>query len=512
MSELDQQIAQRRRKLERLRGRGVNPFPPRCRYDLEPTAVVERFGALSAAELEAQEIQLRVPGRIRALREQGRILFLDLFDGSAKLQVFIRRSEIDPQSQELLEDLDLGDYLLAAGRLRRTRTGELSIFAQSLELLTKSLRPLPEKWHGLVDTEARYRQRYLDLVSNPESRRVFEIRSRLVSGIRRFLEARGFWEVETPMMQVIAGGAAARPFVTHHHALDLELYLRVAPELFLKRLLVGGLHRVFELNRNFRNEGISTRHNPEFTMLEFYWAYSDYEQLMDLTEEMLVELAQEVMGADRLVFQGRTLQLLPRPWPRWTMAEALAELAGATATELDSVTGLKALARRHGLELPAQLASEPEPALGHFLVWLFEELCEARLDGPVFIVDHPVEVSPLAKPKLAAPGQAERFELYLGGMEIANAFTELNDPDLQAQRFREQLADRGQSEAERMRFDEEFVQALEHGMPPAGGEGIGIDRLTMLFADRPSIRDVVLFPLLRPEPGVLAGGELGPEP
>jgi lysyl-tRNA synthetase class 2 len=506
-----QQIAQRRRKLERLRSRGIDPYPARCTYDLEPAAVVETYGKLSNAELEAAGIALRVPGRVRAFREQGKVVFLDLYDGKQKLQVFIRKSEIDPQSFELLEDLDLGDYLLAEGKLLRTRTGELSIFAQRLELLSKALRPLPEKWHGLVDTEARYRQRYLDLVANPESRRVFEVRSQIVSEIRRFLEARGFMEVETPMMHIIPGGAAARPFITHHHAMDLDLYLRVAPELFLKRLLVGGIHRVYELNRNFRNEGISTRHNPEFTMLEFYWAYADYEQLMDLTEELLVELARKVLGEERLRYQGRTLELLPRPWPRWSMAEALVHLAGATVEEVSSVAGLQALALRRRLELPPELAAGSEPAFGHFLVWIFEELCEAQLEGPVFIVDHPVEVSPLAKPKKNAPGQAERFELYLGGMEVANAFSELNDPDLQAQRFREQLVDRGLSEEERMRFDADFIRALEHGMPPAGGEGIGIDRLTMLFTDRTSIRDVILFPLLRPE-AETSDGEGGPRP
>jgi lysyl-tRNA synthetase class 2 len=502
MSELDDQISFRREKRERLRGRGVEAYPARARFDLEPAEAQARYGGRSAAELEAESPRLRVPGRVRAARDQGKLAFLDLWDGRAKLQVFVRRDRLDEPSRALLGDVDLGDYLLAEGPLGRTRTGELSIFAERLELLAKALRPLPEKWHGLADVEARYRQRYLDLVANPESRQVFEVRARLVAGIRRFLDARGFLEVETPMMQTVPGGAAARPFVTHHNALDLELYLRVAPELYLKRLLVGGLHRVYEINRNFRNEGISTQHNPEFTMLEFYQAYSDYRQLMDLTEELLVSLVDDLReGIDRkLSYRGKTLNLEP-PWPRWTMAEALEGLAGVSAERTRSSEGLLAEFAARGVEVPKEARGGPDgsPFYGVLLAALFEALCEENLDGPVFIIDHPVEISPLAKQKPGDPRFTERFELYLAGMEVANAFSELNDPDVQAERFRQQLAAREAGDQEAHRYDHDFVRALEHGMPPAGGEGIGIDRLTMVFADRASIRDVILFPLLRPE-------------
>jgi lysyl-tRNA synthetase class 2 len=532
VSELEEQIAVRREKRARLRSRGVDAYPAHCDYDLEPADVREQWSERSADELAAQPVRLRVPGRVRAMRDQGRLAFLDLYDGREKLQVFVRRQALDEASRALLDDLDLGDYLLAEGPLGRTRAGELSIFAERLELLAKALRPLPEKWHGLADQETRYRQRYLDLVANPESRRTFEIRARIVGGIRRFLEARGFLEVETPMMQVVPGGAVARPFVTHHNALDLELYLRIAPELYLKRLLVGGLHRVYEINRNFRNEGLSTQHNPEFTMLEFYWAYADYRQLMDLTEELLVGLAREVLKDERLSFGGRTLDLR-RPWPRLTMAGALERFAGVSPDQSATASGLIELVNARGLADDPTIrqivnaaigarreSAEPaatgvggtararktsgesvgsDPSHGRLLSLVFERLCEEHLDGPVFIVDHPVEISPLSKQKPEDPRFTERFELYLGGMEIANAFSELNDPDVQAERFRQQLVARDAGDVEAHRFDHDYVRALEHGMPPAAGEGIGIDRLTMLFADRPSIRDVILFPLLRPE-------------
>jgi lysyl-tRNA synthetase class 2 len=500
VSELDEQIAFRRQKRERLRARGVEAYPARTGFDLEPSAVRARWENAGAAELEAAAHRLRVPGRIRAYRDQGKIVFFDLHDGAAKVQAFVRKEKLDAASLALVEDLDLGDYLLAEGLLGRTRTGELSIFADRLTLLAKALRPLPEKWHGLADQESRYRQRYLDLIANPESRRTFEIRAAIVAGIRRFLDARGFLEVETPMMQAVPGGAVARPFVTHHNALDLELYLRIAPELYLKRLLVGGLHRVYEINRNFRNEGISTQHNPEFTMLEFYQAYSDYHQLMDLTEELVVALARDVLRDERLSYRGKTIDL-KRPWTRWTMADALVDLAGVSRDQTESAGGLIALARSRGVELPEALTRAEDANLfyGSLLPLLFEALCEEKLDGPAFIIDHPVEISPLSKQKPEDPRFTERFELYIGGMEIANAFSELNDPDVQAERFRQQLAARDAGDQEAHRFDADYVRALEHGMPPAGGEGIGIDRLTMLFADRASIRDVILFPLLRPE-------------
>ncbi|MEO7794601.1 MAG: lysine--tRNA ligase, partial [Thermoanaerobaculia bacterium] len=445
-----------------------------------------------------EKLRLRVPGRIRAIREQGKLVFLDLHDGIGKLQLFVRRNLLDAASNDLLDALDLGDYLLAEGELLRTRVGELSIAPERLTLLAKAMRPLPEKWHGLADTEIRYRQRYLDLVANPESRRVFEIRAGIVSGLRAYFDRRGFLEVETPMMQAVPGGASARPFVTHHNALDIDLYLRIAPELYLKRLLVGGMHRVYEINRNFRNEGLSTQHNPEFTMLEFYWAYSNYEHLMDVTEELIADLAEKVLGKKMLSFKGMELDLTP-PWPRLSMGAALQRFAGLSAEQTSSSAGLLAVFAERGIQPPKAATSTVVPNYGLLLSALFEELCEEHLEQPVFIIDHPVEISPLSKQKPADPRFTERFELYIGGMEIANAFSELNDPDVQAERFLQQLAARDAGDGEAHRFDADYVRALEHAMPPAGGEGIGIDRLTMIFADRASIRDVILFPLLRPE-------------
>ncbi len=492
MSELEVQIENRRSKRQALRQAGLDPYPRRYDHDLEPAEVHQRYGEATAEALEAEAIRLRVPGRVRAVRGHGRSAFVDLHDGRAKLQLLVRRPQLGEASALVLEHLDLGDLVGASGTLIRTRTGELTLAAEELVLLAKALRPLPEKWHGLADVELRYRQRYLDLMVNPDSRRVFEVRAALIRGIRTFLEGRGFLEVETPMMQAIPGGAVARPFRTHHNALDLDLYLRIAPELYLKRLLVGGLHRVYEINRNFRNEGISTRHNPEFTMLEFYWAYADYQALIDLTEELVAELARSVLGGMTLSWQGQELDLTP-PWPRYTMQEAVARFAAVPREGLESAEALAAVLEARGHELPAA------QSYGQLLFALFEQEVEAQLLAPTFILDYPVEVSPLAKGKPEDPRFVERFELYLGGMELANAFSELNDPDVQSERFQQQLAAREAGDEEAHRFDHDYVRALEYGMPPAGGLGLGIDRLVMLFTDRPSIRDVILFPLLRPE-------------
>ncbi len=521
MSELENQIQIRKEKRDRLLEAGVDPYPARFEHDHEPTAVHAGWGDIPAEELEESPIELRVPGRVRALRKHGKTWFLDLYDGSTKLQVMVRRQALSDAAREILEQTDLGDYLGVSGRLIRTRTGELSLLAADLEVLAKALRPLPEKWHGLADVEARYRQRYLDLLVNPESRRVFEVRAALVRALRSFLDARGFLEVETPMMQPLAGGATARPFVTRHNALDLDLYLRIAPELYLKRLLVGGFHRVYEINRNFRNEGISTRHNPEFTMLEFYQAYADYRSLMDLTEELFGHLAEEVLGTTALPWQGATLEL-SGPWPRYTVREAITRFGEIPPESLEEADEVAILCRERQAVLPAAVGGEhpvfratsleawrsqgdPVPSgwYGHLLMALFEAVAETELQQPTFVHEFPIEVSPLAK-QAEDRRFTERFELYVGGMELANAFSELNDPELQAERFRAQLEARGAGDDEAHRFDEDYVLALEHGMPPAGGEGIGVDRLVMLFTDRPSIRDVILFPLLRPVP---AGGE-----
>jgi lysyl-tRNA synthetase class 2 len=494
MSELDDQIQNRRDKRQALAEAGIPVYPHRFEWDLEPSAIRRQHGEKTAEELEAAGLHLRVPGRIRSIRRQGKLVFADLHDGREKIQLFVRRDRLPEKAALVLDNLDLGDLVGAAGALIRTRTGELSLMVDDLTLLAKALRPMPEKWHGLADVEARYRQRYLDLASNEESRQVFEVRAAVVKGIREFLDARGFLEVETPMMHVIPGGAAARPFKTHHNTLDLELYLRIAPELFLKRLLVGGIPRVYEINRNFRNEGISTRHNPEFTMLEFYWAYADYRDMMDLTEELLSGLAERargLLGREQLTWEGKPVDFA-RPWKRLTMREAVARYAGVDPGRLETIDSVRAVLEERGLTVPGG------GTYGHLLMGLFEHTVEEHLFEPVFITDHPTDVSPLAKQRPDDPRFTERFELYIAGMEIANAFSELNDPDVQAERFRQQVAAREAGDAEGHLYDADYVRALEHGMPPAAGIGIGIDRLTMLLADRQSIRDVILFPLMRP--------------
>ncbi len=492
MSELDNQIAVRRQKLEDLRAAGINPYPHRFDHDADTTTVHAEHGDKSAEELVEAPIHLRVPGRVMAVRKQGKLYFADLTDGKQKLQLFLRKNNLSEADWELLGNLDIGDYLGVEGVLMRTRMGELSLAGERLTLLSKSLRPLPEKWSGLKDVNLRYRQRYVDLIVNPESRQVFEVRAAIVRYLRRFLDQRGFLEVETPMMQPIPGGATARPFVTHHNALDMELYLRVAPELYLKRLLVGGIARVYEINRNFRNEGISTQHNPEFTMLEFYWAYVDYSDLMDLTEEMLGGLAEEILGSTKISWRDGTVDFA-RPWKRYTMRQAAVELGGVDEAALADCDSLATELKRRQLEIPKARD------YGHLLMALFEATAEEHLIQPTFITEHPVEVSPLSKQKPDDPAFTERFELYIGGMEIANAFSELNDPDVQAERFRQQVAARDAGDDEAHVFDHDYVRALEHAMPPAGGEGVGIDRLTMLLTGSTSIRDVILFPLLRPQ-------------
>jgi len=520
MSELESQIANRKQKKASLEEKGVAAYPTRVEYDLEPYQVHQRYLDETAEDLEVAEIELRVPGRVRAIRKHGKTSFVDLHDGRAKLQVMVRHAKLSEDAALVFDHLDVGDYLVVAGSLIRTRTGELTILSSSAEILAKAIRPLPEKWHGLTDLESRYRRRYLDLLFNEDSRRVFEIRAAIVHGMRSFLNRHDFLEVETPMMQSVPGGAAARPFVTHHNALDIDLYLRIAPELYLKRLLVGGIHRVYEINRNFRNEGISTQHNPEFTMLEFYSAYSDYQQLMDFTEEMLGELAAAIHGESTLTWQGQTIELAG-PWQRYTIREAIAHFADIDPVRLDHVADLAAVFGERNLPFPSSVKDTshwvltagsrrefeslnpavdvPEGWYGRFLMELFETVVEEHLMSPTFITEYPVEISPFAKMSPTDPRFTERFELYMGGMEIANAFTELNDPEVQSERFRRQLEARELGDDEAHRFDHDYIRALEHGMPPAGGEGIGIDRLAMLFSNSASIRDVILFPLLRPE-------------
>jgi lysyl-tRNA synthetase, class II len=492
------QVLQRRANLEELRKLGVESYPRRFDAAATIDAVVVEHGAKTADALNAAQLTTRVAGRILAIRSFGKANFLVLSDGKSKVQVYLRQDALSERDFKILKLLDFGDWVGVEGRLFRTKTNEFSIWASKLEFLAKCLLPLPEKWHGLTDVETRYRQRYLDLVVNPDSRRVFEVRSRVISTIREFLIARGFLEVETPMMQPIAGGALARPFVTHHNALDMRLYMRIAPELYLKRLTVGGIERVFEINRNFRNEGISTQHNPEFTMLEFYQAYADYDDLMVLTETMLAEVARKAAGTDEVPFGDHRISFTA-PFRRLSLREGARAAASRQLGEEVSPDALRS--RASAAALASRLGVEVAPAMGagKIAADIFEALCEDDLVQPTFVFDFPTEVSPLSKQKPDDPDTVERFELYIGGFEVANAFSELNDPAEQRRRFEEQLASRAGGDEEAHAMDEDYIRALEFGMPPAAGEGIGIDRLVMLLTDSPSIRDVILFPLMRPK-------------
>jgi len=491
MPEDHEQIVVRRKKLQELRERGIDPYPNDFRPDHTTAEVHARLSALGEAEL-ARAAPLSIAGRVMALRDFGKAGFLQVQDRAGRLQVHARRDRLGDEGFQVYRLLDLGDVIGVAGRPFRTRTGELTLEATELRLLAKALRPLPEKWHGLQDVETRYRQRYLDLIVNPDARRIFEVRARAVRYLRDFLVARGYLEVETPMMQPIAGGAAARPFVTHHNALDVDLYLRIAPELYLKRLVVGGYERVFELSRVFRNEGVSTRHNPEFTMLEFYQAHATYEDLMALTEEMLVGLAHEVAGGTTLQYGGEAIELA-RSWPRRTMAELVSEYASVPAERVLERELLAPLAASRGITV------HPNATAGHLLAAVFEAVVEPHLVQPIFVTQFPIELSPLARRSDRDPRFVDRFELFVARHEIANAFSELNDPEDQRGRFEEQLRARAAGDAEAHAMDADYVRALEHGMPPTAGEGIGIDRLVMLLTGATSIREVILFPHLRPE-------------
>ena len=491
MSTEEQYIQQRREKLEKLRSLGLDVYPRGFKSTKTIPVVLQEFKEKTAEQLEQEKNRAKLSGRIVAMRGHGKAGFLNLQQEGSQIQVYVRKDFVGDQNFAIYECLDIGDYIGVEGEVFRTRTGELTLKAESITFLSKALRPLPEKWHGLQDVELRYRQRYLDLVVNPDVRRIFEIRSKIIAGMRNFFNSHDFIEVETPMMQVIAGGALARPFKTHHNALDMDLYMRIAPELFLKRLTVGGLDRVYEINKNFRNEGISTMHNPEFTMLEFYTAYFDYNDLMDLTEELICGLAQNILGKNELEFEGKTISLA-RPWKRLTFADSLKEIAGIPADVLHDEAKLRAFSIEKHIKDAAKLSK------GKLWGALFDEFVEDQLTGPVFLIDYPRELSPLSKSRADNPEIVERFELYMGAMEIANAYSELNDPVEQRLRFEEQLRAHEAGDQEAHVMDEDYVTALEHGMPPTGGEGVGIDRLTMLFANVRSIREVILFPLLKP--------------
>lgn len=488
----NEQIAQRKSKLAELRAQG-NPFPNDFRRDALATDLLTKHQDKTAETLEHEKIHVKVAGRMMTRRLMGKASFAHLQDMSGRIQLYIKADELPEESYEQFKHWDLGDVIAAEGYLFKTKTGELSVKTKHLRLMTKTLRPLPDKFHGLTDLEARYRQRYLDLMMNEESKKLFEIRSKIVAGIRSFLIKRGYLEVETPMMQPIPGGAAARPFTTHHNTLDMKLYLRIAPELYLKRLVVGGFEKVFEVNRNFRNEGLSTRHNPEFTMLEFYQAYATYHDLMDITEEMMRELAKDILGTTVIAHQGLQIDLA-KSFKRLTLKESILEFNPDIKPEqLENLSKARELAKK------LDIAVQEHYGLGKVQCDIFEKVVEKKIEQPTFITAYPTEVSPLARMNDEDPFVTDRFEFFVGGREIANGFSELNDPEDQAERFRQQAKEKAAGDLEAMMYDADYITALEYGLPPTAGEGIGIDRLVMLFTDAPSIRDVILFPLLRPQ-------------
>ena len=488
---MEEQFSVRLEKLKKLAELGVTPYPYRFAGAQRFAAIIAAHKEQDAEALKGADVKVRGAGRILSIRSMGKSVFMHLFDGEEKLQVYVRKDIVSEKDFAVNDLLDIGDIIGVQGTVFRTRTGELSILVQELTFLAKSLHPLPEKWHGLQDKELRFRQRYLDLIVNPDAQEIFRKRSRLIQSLRRFFHERGFVEVETPMMHSIPGGAAARPFVTHHNALDIDLYLRVAPELYLKRLLVGGMEKVFEINRNFRNEGISLMHNPEFTMVEFYELYRDAGDFMDLSEQLLLDLAAELLVDNTLEWQGHRIALAP-PFRRVKFMEAIAQASGLTLEQLWDEAAVRA-------HIATRFAEEAlPPTFGKMLELLFDAYVEKTLIEPTFVTGYPKIISPLSKVSRMDARETERFELYVAGMEIANGFSELNDPLEQRRRFEEQARDRERGDDEAQRIDNGFLQALEHGMAPAAGEGIGIDRLVMLFTGAASIKEVILFPLLRP--------------
>ncbi len=508
---LDESLAQQRReKLDAIRQLGVAAYPHRFSFTHSAAQIAAQFGGESAEALEAARPRVKVVGRLMALRGHGKAGFAHLQQDGARVQLYVRADAVGEAGFALWKLLDLGDFIGADGYLFRTRTGELTVHAERLEFLAKDLLPLPEKWHGLQDVEARYRQRYLDLTVNPPARQVFVRRARMMETLRQAFAARGYIEVETPMMQPLAGGAAARPFVTHHHTLDLPLYLRIAPELYLKRLVIGGLDRVYEINRNFRNEGISTRHNPEFTMLEFYEAYSDYSVLMDWSRELLAATAAAVTGGTTVAYQTHELdfsqlwrltlrEAVREYWPQQAGPAPLPHELGDPASERSAAERYNRIASSAEGSRYRPVAIVPDAAPGVMAAALFEAVAEEELRQPTAIYDFPLAVSPLAKAKDDEPDWVERFEIFAGGMELANGYSELNDPVEQRRRFEMQMRQRERGDAEAQVLDEDYLRAMQYGLPPTAGEGIGMDRLCMLLTNSASIRDVILFPLLRPE-------------
>lgn len=494
MEELNELLQQRRAKIDSFEAAGLNPFA----NDFKVTHTAEQILAAHLNDdkdkLESLDVEYRLAGRVMARRDFGKAAFLQLQDGSGRVQVYVARNQVGEESFELFKKYDIGDIIGVAGAPFRTKTDEFSLRAGEIRLLTKSLLPLPEKWHGLTDVETRYRQRYLDLIVNPDVRETFKKRSRIISLMRDFMVANDYLEVETPMMQPVAGGATARPFVTHHNTLDMDLFLRIAPELYLKRLVVGGFDRVFEINRNFRNEGISIRHNPEFTMIEFYQAYATYHDLMDLTEKMICHIAKEVCGSLVIPYGDKDVDLTP-PWDRLTLKEAIVKYGKVEMDVLED--------RERSLAYADTLGLEPDKNIGHgkLLAEIFDTVAEPNLWQPTFITEYPTEISPLSRKNDANPDVVDRFELFIVGRELANAFSELNNPIDQKERFLKQLEEKAAGDDEAHAMDEDYIRALEYGLPPTAGEGIGVDRLVMLLTNSASIRDVILFPQMRPEVG-----------
>ena len=487
-SQFSEQEALRREKLVKLQEEGKDPFDV---YKVERTHSSQQVKD-NFEELEGKEVT--VAGRIMSKRGQGKVVFSDIYDRDGKIQLFIKIDEVGEEALKQYKTNDLGDWVAATGEVFKTKTGEVSVKVKTVELISKSLKPLPEKWHGLKDPDLRYRQREVDIITNPEVKDTFIKRSQIISGIRAFLDSRGFLEVETPMLATIAGGASARPFITHHNTLDLDMFLRIAPELYLKRCIVAGFEKVYELGRTFRNEGMSVRHNPEFTMIELYQAFADYNDMMELTENMVAEVCKKVNGTTKVTYQGTEIDFMP-PWRRITMVDAVKEYAGVDFNEFKSDADAQAVAKEKHLEFPKPLNTVTK---GEVLNALYEEFCEQHMIQPTFIIDYPVEISPLTKKKRGNEMFTERFEGFVFGRELCNAYSELNDPIVQRERFAQQEKERELGDDEAYMIDEEFMGALETGMPPTGGLGIGIDRLIMFLTDSASIRDVILFPTMKP--------------
>ena len=483
-------IEERRKKAESLRGMGTNPYPAGYDWNITASDAIKRFGPMESEDLEKKKEKISMAGRIMSIRSFGKASFIHIKDGTGRIQSYIRKDIIGEEQYKLFKLMDIGDFIGIKGTLFKTRTGELTILADDIKILSKSMRPLPEKWHGLTDIETRYRQRYLDLIANESVKDIFVLRSRIIQSFRDFFIQKGFLEVETPMMQPIPGGATAKPFKTYHNALGMNLYLRIAPELYLKRLVVGGLDKIFEINRNFRNEGVSVQHNPEFTMLEFYMAYATYEELMTFTEELFNHILKETLNSHRIEYQGNNLDFTP-PWLRISFYDSLREIAGVNDHVINDLKAAVDFAGSHDITLSKR------DSKGKVLAKIFDQLVEPKLIEPTFITGYPTEISPLSRKNDENPAITDRFELFIAGKEIANAFTELNDPDDQRERFRHQVSLRESGDEEAQFMDEDYITALEHGLPPTAGEGIGIDRVVMLMTDSPSIRDVIFFPHMR---------------